>query len=110
VGERRVTDHLGRAYATLGLPFGSSPKRIKRRYRLLVRRWHPDQFATDPVGRMEATDRLVHINRAYRLLERSAHPAARAAPVAPSPEAGEPPYGTEAAESRGDRRPRSRDR
>jgi DnaJ domain len=63
-----MTDSARRAYATLGLPFGASQAQVKRRYRLLVKRWHPDRFAADPVGQAEAGERLAHINTAYHVL------------------------------------------
>jgi len=63
-----MTDGVRRAYATLGLPFGASPAQVKRRYRLLVKRWHPDRFVADPMGQAEASERLTHINAAYAVL------------------------------------------
>lgn len=56
------------ALATLGLRPGASEKEIKRRYRKLVKQWHPDRFASDPQGFAEATQRLRLINRAYETL------------------------------------------
>ena len=63
-----MIDETRRAYATMGLPLGASAAQVRRRYRLLVKRWHPDRFASDAAGQSEATDRLTHINEAYRVL------------------------------------------
>ncbi len=83
-------DEVRRAYAVLGLPAHASPEQIKRRYRILVKTWHPDRFASDPAAQAEATDRLSHINRAYHLLAGSSAqnpgPSASSdAPAASSP-------------------------
>jgi len=59
---------MAHALAILGLRPGASEKEIKRRYRKLVKQWHPDQFANDPQGSAEATQRLRLINRAYETL------------------------------------------
>jgi len=57
-------DALDSAYATLGLTRGASAPAVKRQYRALVRKWHPDRFANDPQGVAEATLMLQAVNRA----------------------------------------------
>lgn len=52
------------AYALLGLPFGASPEDIKKSYRTLAMRWHPDRNAGSP----EATEKFKAIHEAYALL------------------------------------------
>jgi hypothetical protein len=64
-----VTDARRRAYATLGLPSGASERAVRKRYRALVRRWHPDRFARDPRSQAEAAERMRAINQAYELLK-----------------------------------------
>ena len=59
---------IERAYAVLELPPGASKPRVKRQYKRLVRRWHPDRFTGDADGVAEATTRLRAINEAYKLL------------------------------------------
>lgn len=63
-----MRDDVRHAYATLGLPSGASPEQIKRRYRALVKVWHPDRFASDLAGQAAATERMMQFNRAYRVL------------------------------------------
>ena len=60
-----MPDDLRRAFATLDLPVDSSRAAVARRYRILVKRWHPDRFASDPQGVVEATQRLRAINVAH---------------------------------------------
>jgi hypothetical protein len=86
-----VTDEVRRAYAVLGLPSRATPEQIKRRYRILVKMWHPDRFASDPAAQAEASDRLTHINRAYRMLSgRNAFIPDHSAPSDEAPGASSP--------------------
>ena len=65
-----------RAWAVLGLRPGASPADVRSQYRALTRRWHPDQYASDPSGEKDAAIRMRAITSAYRcLLEAGAiHP------------------------------------
>src|SRR6516164_2569152 len=58
-------DRLDSAYATLGLSRGASSSAVKRRYKALVKQWHPDRFTGDPQGVAEATMMLKAVNHAY---------------------------------------------
>jgi len=51
-------DSILHAYATLGLKRGCSLLEVKKRYRSLVKRWHPDRFASDPTGAGQAAEEL----------------------------------------------------
>jgi hypothetical protein len=62
---------LERAYATLGLSAGCSYSTALRRYKSMVKRWHPDRFARDPVRQAEACRRMQEINRAFELVKAS---------------------------------------
>jgi curved DNA-binding protein CbpA len=63
-----MSDPVRHAYATLGLEPGASPKQMKRRYRELVKKWHPDRHASDPSGQTEAARQMAQITLAYRTL------------------------------------------
>jgi hypothetical protein len=74
-------DDLTRAYAVLGVEAGAPPRRIRARYKELVRRWHPDQYAGDAQGQAEAALRMREINGAHATLLRhlaASPPAGRA--------------------------------
>jgi hypothetical protein len=73
-----MSDELRSAYAALGLQPGAPLTKVKRQFKTLVRRWHPDRFASDPQGAAEANDRLRVINNAYStILARFEHASAR---------------------------------
>ena len=67
-------DEKRRAFAVLEIAPDAGPAEIRRAYRRLVRRWHPDRFANDPQGRAEATERLRVINRAYEVVSNGTLP------------------------------------
>jgi len=51
-------------YAILGLGGGASSREIKRAYKKLARKWHPDLRPEDPACRT----RIQEINEAYEVL------------------------------------------
>lgn len=59
------------AYALLGLSFGASPEEIKKSYRTLAMRWHPDRNA----GSEEATEKFKALHEAYALLTEKTAPS-----------------------------------
>jgi DnaJ-like protein len=80
---------LDRACAIFEIRPSAKPAEIKKRYRRLARRWHPDRFANDPVRQAEATRRMQEINEAYHVLTESPpppEPTARPAPPPPPPQ------------------------
>jgi hypothetical protein len=85
-----VTDPLSRAYALLELAPGALPELVRKQYKALVRRWHPDRFAGDPQGQSEASVRMRAINDAYHLILHRSTPAHAASPPRPSRPAGQP--------------------
>jgi DnaJ domain len=85
-----VTHPLSRAYAQLGLPPGASLELVRKQYKGLVRRWHPDRFADDPQGQGEASLRMRAINDAYQLLVQRAAPVPDPPSPRPSRARGEP--------------------
>ena len=49
-------------------PAGARRPTLKKTYRQLVKRWHPDRYAADPAGQSEAQSRMRDINGAFRLV------------------------------------------
>jgi hypothetical protein len=78
-------DEIARAYAVLGVRPGVSLPDLRRRYKALVRQWHPDRFATDGVGLAEAATTMRQINDAYRTLLGHAVAHQQQPPETPSP-------------------------
>ncbi len=56
------------SYSVLGLKPGASKDEIREAYRDLVKVWHPDRFAHDPVFQKKAQENLKQINKAYEEL------------------------------------------
>jgi hypothetical protein len=83
-------DRVGHAYATLGLRRGCSRREAARRYKQLVKQWHPDQYANDPQGQAEASARMREINAAYAMVRKLASPEVRVRSVAEKPTASSP--------------------
>lgn len=54
-------------YEVLGLKEGASEDEIKRAYRELVKKYHPDQYQSNPLSEL-AEDKLREINEAYDYL------------------------------------------
>jgi hypothetical protein len=69
---------LLRAYAVLNLSPPVDHDLLKRQYRILTKRWHPDLYAADPIGQAEATQRMREINDAYRVVAASLNTIAQA--------------------------------
>lgn len=60
-----LSGDLADAFAVLGVPESATRSTLRRRYKALVRKWHPDRFIGDPQRVLQATERLQAINRAY---------------------------------------------
>ena len=54
-------------YEVLGIKEGASEDEIKRAYRELVKKYHPDQYQSNPLSEL-AEDKLREINEAYDYL------------------------------------------
>lgn len=52
-------------YSTLGVSPNATDDEIKSSYRNLARKYHPDNFASDPQKRAEAEEKMKEINEAY---------------------------------------------
>src|SRR5689334_12108406 len=70
-----AVDPIARAYATVGLRPGATARELKQQYKRLVRQWHPDRWANDPIGQAEAAGRMRLINAAYAVLQRAQPPS-----------------------------------
>ena len=55
-------------YRILGVTPGATPEQLKRAYRRLAKRWHPDRFANDPAARQVAEEGMKEVNAAYEVL------------------------------------------
>lgn len=55
-------------YETLGLTQAAKPEQIKRSYRTLVKRFHPDLFPSGSDTQYDAGERLRKVNAAYAVL------------------------------------------
>ena len=56
-------------YEVLGVPRGASEEEIKKAYRDLARKYHPDNYANSPVADV-AQEKMKEINEAYEALGR----------------------------------------
>ncbi len=54
-------------YEVLGIKEGASEEEIKRAYRELVKKYHPDQYRDNPLAKL-AEEKLAEINEAYDYL------------------------------------------
>ncbi|MGE5613664.1 MAG: J domain-containing protein [Bacillota bacterium] len=58
-------------YEVLGIREGASEEEIKKAYRELVKKYHPDQYADNPLSKL-AEEKLREINEAYDYLMKNA--------------------------------------
>jgi DnaJ-domain-containing protein 1 len=61
---------IRRAYAALEIPAGSDFEAVKRSYRRLMRKYHPDLNAGSPEKQKAATDLAQRLTEAYKILEK----------------------------------------
>ncbi len=63
---RRAPDESLRTdYANLEVPFGADIEEVKRSYKSLVLRYHPDRFAADPEKQRMALEITKKINQSF---------------------------------------------
>jgi DnaJ-domain-containing protein 1 len=65
-------DDLRRAYAALEVPFGADFATVRRSYRALMRKYHPDRHAASPDKQKTATELAQKLTSAYKLIEQKA--------------------------------------
>ncbi len=63
-------EELRRAYAALEVPFGSDFATVRKSYRALMRKYHPDRHAGSPEKQKAATELAQKLTLAYELLEK----------------------------------------
>jgi DnaJ-domain-containing protein 1 len=62
-------DEIRRAYAALEVPFGSDFATVRKSYRALMRKYHPDKHAGSPEKQKAATELAQKLSAAYQLIE-----------------------------------------
>ena len=69
--EPRPTDEaLRKAYAALEVPPGSDFETVRKAYRRLMRKYHPDLHTGTPEKHRAATDLTQRLTEAYKTLDR----------------------------------------
>lgn len=65
-----VDDELRRAYAALEVPFGSDFATVRKSYRTLMRKYHPDRHTGSPEKQKAATELAQKLSQAYEIIEK----------------------------------------
>jgi DnaJ-domain-containing protein 1 len=63
-------DELRKAYAALEVPFGADFATVRKSYRVLMRKYHPDRHTGSPEKQKTATELAQKLSAAYKLIER----------------------------------------
>lgn len=63
-------DEIRRAYAALEVPPGSDFETVRKSYRALMRKYHPDRHTSSPEKVKAATELAQKLTEAYKLLEK----------------------------------------
>jgi len=63
-------NEVARAYAVLEIPQGSDFETVRKAYRALMRKYHPDRHVNAPDKQKAATELAQKLTDAYRLLEK----------------------------------------
>jgi DnaJ-domain-containing protein 1 len=63
-------DDIRRAYAALEVPPGSDFETVRKSYRALMRKYHPDKHTSSPEKQKAATELAQRLSEAYTLLEK----------------------------------------
>jgi len=66
----KVGDDIRRAYAALELPVGSDFEAVRKAYRGLMRKYHPDRHTATPEKQKAATELAQKLTHAYAVLEK----------------------------------------
>jgi DnaJ-domain-containing protein 1 len=68
--DRATSSSVERAYATLEVPMGSSFETVRRSYRNLMRKYHPDRHTSSPEKQRAANEIAQGLTEAYKLLQK----------------------------------------
>jgi DnaJ-domain-containing protein 1 len=63
-------DELRLAYAALEVPFGADFATVRKSYRQLMRKYHPDRHTGSPEKQKAATELAQKLSQAYELIEK----------------------------------------
>ena len=63
-------DNIARSYAKLKIPYGSDLKTVKKAWRRLMKKYHPDLYTNDPQKMERYNDICQEITKAYEDLEK----------------------------------------
>ncbi|WP_024653438.1 J domain-containing protein [Borrelia persica] len=67
---KNVNIKIVNPYEILGLKYDASDDDIKRAYKKLVIKYHPDKFANDPIKQKEASEKFIKIQDAYERISK----------------------------------------
>jgi DnaJ-domain-containing protein 1 len=73
-------EELRRAYAALEVPFGADFQTVRKSYRTLMRKYHPDRHQGSPEKQKAATELAQKLTLAYAVIEKRAQIEAAAPP------------------------------
>ncbi|MGR3218404.1 MAG: J domain-containing protein [Candidatus Anammoxibacter sp.] len=68
---KRTDDRLARYYANLEVPYGADIATVKKSWKRLLKKCHPDLHTNDPTKNKIANDLTGKLNEAYREVEKS---------------------------------------
>lgn len=68
MGEKN--EEIAQYYAQLEIPYGSDLQTVKKAWRKLIRKYHPDLHANEPANQQIAHDLTAKLTKAYRELEK----------------------------------------
>jgi len=73
-GQRKPAppDELRLAYAALEVPYGADFATVRKSYRALMRKYHPDRHTSSPEKQKAATELAQKLTHAYELIEKHA--------------------------------------
>jgi DnaJ-domain-containing protein 1 len=66
---QRKDDKIAAYYKVLDLPYGASYDEVKKSYRQLMRKYHPDRHVSHPKKQKAATELSMRVTQAYNALE-----------------------------------------